>query len=216
MSFKNFIEVVLISVVSKWYPFRDFFLLRNHCNPDPGQVVAHEKSKAGSVNMAKLPWILDLAFDTVDPLFQSFEDFHAKFGIDSLARWYKLRMEHPFNKKNTMNMAFIFNLLILAFLLWGGCGLCHSALCLFVSGSYSKIHDSTVAITLSKKVWSFSQHYPSSSQTIARLFFWSLMRTFRTSFAHPFLICKSSVTIRWIMFFKTFSVPTNKRTLIFQ
>ena len=50
---------------------------------------------AGNVVMLKLPRILDLIPDAVDPLFQSFEDVHVKHGDDDPPCWYKLGMGHP-------------------------------------------------------------------------------------------------------------------------
>jgi len=48
-------------------------------------------------------------------------------------------------------MDFIFDLLLLAFFGRDDADVCYSLLCLFVSGSYSKIHVSSPVITFFKK-----------------------------------------------------------------
>lgn len=51
-----------------------------------GQVVADEERRmTGRVVMVKLPDVFDVAFRTVDPLFQSFENFQVELRVYSLA-----------------------------------------------------------------------------------------------------------------------------------
>ena len=56
-------------------------------------------------------------------------------------------------------MDFIFGLLLLAFFGRGDADVCHSLLCLFVSGSYSKIHVSSPVITFFKKLNNVNRLY---------------------------------------------------------
>ena len=71
----------------------------------------------------------------------------------------KFCMNNPLTVKKKKNkqvgMDFIFDLLILAFFERGDADVCHSLLCLFVSGSYSKIHVSLPVITFFKKFCHF-------------------------------------------------------------
>ena len=79
----------------RWGQVGTVWRLWNRCNPDPDQVVAHDKGGMnGSIVMVKLPRILDLTPDADDSLFKSFEDVHGKPGVDDLPLWYKLGMEY--------------------------------------------------------------------------------------------------------------------------
>ena len=73
----------------------------------------------------------------------------------------------------------------------------HSRLWRFVSGSYSKIHDSSPVITRLKNSGSLSRRSRRSRHTSLRLVFYSVLRFFGTIFAHTFLKSKSCVKIWW-------------------
>ena len=102
-----------------------------------------------------------------------------------------------------MSMDFIFDFLILAFFGRGDADVCHSLLCLFVSGSYSKIHASSPGITFFKKflsLWIRSRKWRHAS---FRLSFCSIVRFLGTIFAHNFLMANSCVKILWtVVWFK--------------
>ena len=93
----------------------------------------------------------------------------------------------------------IFDLLILAFFGHGVADACHSLLCLFVSGSYSKIHVSSPVITFFKKfqsLWIHSRRWRHTS-------FCSIVRFLGTIFAYNFLMANSCVKIWWtVVWFK--------------
>ena len=67
----------------------------------------------------------------------------------------------------------------------------------FVSGSYSKIHDSSPVITWLKNSGSLSRRSRRSRHTSLRLAFCSVVRFFWTIMAHTFLMFKSCVKIWW-------------------
>ena len=98
-----------------------------------------------------------------------------------------------------MSMDFIFDLLILAFFGRGDADVCHSLLCLFVSGSYSKIHISSPAITFFKKFLSLWIHSRRWRDTSLSLSFCSIVRFLGTLFAHNFFMANSCVKIWWTM-----------------
>ena len=90
-------------------------------------------------------------------------------------------------------MDLIFDLLILAFFGPGELLVCHSEICRLVSGSYSKIHDSSPVMTcLKTKIWSFSMRSRKSSCKFIRFSFCSLVRILGTSFAQIFPLPNSS------------------------
>ena len=67
----------------------------------------------------------------------------------------------------------------------------------FVSGLYSKIHDSSPVITRLKNSGSLSRVSRRSRHTSLRLTFCSVVRLFGTILAHTFLMPKSCVKIWW-------------------
>ena len=101
------------------------------------------------------------------------------------------------SKKPQMSIDLILNLLILAFLGWGEFAVCHSWLWHFVSGSYSKMHDSSPMITRLKNSGSLSRRSRRSGHTSLRLAFCSVVRFFGTILAHTILMPKSCVKIGW-------------------
>jgi len=96
-----------------------------------------------------------------------------------------------------MSIDLILDLLVLAFLGRGEFAVCHSRLWRFVSGSYSKIHDSSPAITRLKNSGSLSRRSRRSRHTSLRLAFCSVVSFFGTILAHNFLMSKSYVKIWW-------------------
>ena len=67
----------------------------------------------------------------------------------------------------------------------------------YVSGSYSKIHDSSPVITRLKNSGSLSRRSRRSRHTYLRLAFCSVVSFFGTFLAHTFLMSKSCVKIWW-------------------
>jgi len=103
-------------------------------------------------------------------------------------------------------MDFTLDLLIRAFSSRGEWEVCHSELCLLVVGSYSKTQVSSPVITRCSKLGSLVTRSKSPRETNTRLSFCSLDKFFGTSFAQIFLMCRSSVMIRWT---SVFSSPTS-------
>ena len=97
-------------------------------------------------------------------------------------------------------MDLIFDLLILALFGRGELLACHSELCRFVSGSYSKILDSSPVMTCSKKFSSFSMGSRRSRHAFLRFSFgrcWSLLESALHSFSAcplPRLKCRGRFT----------------------
>lgn len=69
-----------------------------------------------------------------------------------------------------MNIDFTFDLLMRAFFCQGEPVVCHSALCLLVSGSYPNTHDPSPVLTLSKRFGSVCKRSNSSLKAIITLF----------------------------------------------
>jgi len=103
----------------------------------------------------------------------------------------------PWLSKKHMSIDLILDLLILAFLGWGEFAVCYSRLWHFVSGSYSKINDSSPVITWLKNSGSLSRRSRISRHPSLRLVFCSVVRFFGTILAHTFLMYKSCVKIWW-------------------
>ena len=104
---------------------------------------------------------------------------------------------HSPNCQKTNEHWLVLDLLILAFLGRGEYAVCHSRLWRFVSGSYSKIHDSSPVITRLKNSGSLSRRSKRSRHTSLRLAFCSVVRFFGTILAHNFLVFRSCVKIWW-------------------
>src|SRR5215510_12546898 len=98
-------------------------------------------------------------------------------------------------------MDFTLDLLIRALFGGGDWEVCHSELCLLVVGSYSNTQVTSPVITRCTKSGSLVTRSKSSRETNTRLSFCSSEKFFRTSFAQIFLICRSSVMIRWTSVF---------------
>ena len=102
---------------------------------------------------------------TCQPFPESFKDFPIKRLIDSMSWWHKFLVDDPLTVKKTNGHRFDFGFLILAFLGRGEFAVCHSRIWSFVSGSYSKIHDSSPVITRLKNSGSLSQGGPEDQDT---------------------------------------------------
>jgi len=105
----------------------------------------------------------------------------------------------PWLSKKQMNINLNLDLLILAFLEQGEFAVCHSQLWRFVSGLYSKIHDSSPVIMWLKNSGSLWRQSRRSRHTSLQLAFCSVVRFFETILAHTFLMSKSCVKIWWIV-----------------
>jgi len=105
-----------------------------------------------------------------------------------------------------VSMDFTLNLFIRAFFGRGDWKVCHSELCLLVVGSYSKTQVSSPVVTCCRKSGSLVTRSKSSQETNTQLLFGSLDKFFGTSLTPIFLMCRSSVTIRWT---SVFSGPTS-------
>jgi len=127
---------------------------------------------------------------TCHPFPKSFKDSPIKSLIDSLSWWHRFLVDDPLTVKNKKHISIdlILDLLILAFLGRGEFAVCHPLLWRFVSGSYSKIHDSSPVITRLKNSGSFSRRPRRSRHTSLRLAFCSVVRFFGIILAHIFLM----------------------------
>ena len=103
-------------------------------------------------------------------------------------------------------MDFTLELLIWAFFGKGDWEVCHSELSLLVVGLYSKPQVSSPVITCCRKLGSLDTRSKSSRETNKQLSFCSSDKFFGTSFVQIFLMCRSSVMIRWT---SVFGSPTS-------
>ena len=117
--------------------------------------------------------------------------------IDSVSWWHKFLVDDPLTVKNQMSIDLILDMLILAFLRRGEFAVCNSRIWNFVSGSYSKIHDSSRVITRLKNSGSLSRRSRRSRHISLRLAFCSVVKFFGTILAHTFLMSKPCVKIWW-------------------
>jgi len=110
-------------------------------------------------------------------------------------------------------MDFTLDLLIRAFFGRGDWEVCNSELCLLVVGLYSKTQVSSPVITRCRKSGSLVTRSKGSRETNTRLSFSSLDKFFGTNFAQIFLMCRSSVMIRWTSVFGSPNSSAINRTL---
>jgi len=103
-------------------------------------------------------------------------------------------------------MDFTLDLPIRSFFGRGDSEVCHSELCLLVVGSYSKTQVSYPVITPCRKSGSLVTRSKISRETNTRLSFCSSDKFFGASFAQIFLMCRTSVMIRWT---SVFGSPTS-------
>jgi len=105
--------------------------------------------------------------------------------FDSLSWWHKFLVDDPLTVKNK-----ILDLLILAYLGQGEFAVCHSRISRFVSGSYSKIHDSSSAITLMNNSGSLSRRSrrsrPPTDLLLSREVLWNHLGP---HFSHVQILC---------------------------
>ena len=111
---------------------------------------------------------------------ESFKDFPTKSLIHNLSWWQKFLVDDPLSVKKRTIIDLILDLLILALFGRGEFAGCHPRLWRFFSGSYSKIRDSSPAMTLLKNSGSLSRRSRSSRHTSLPLAFYSVVRFFGT------------------------------------
>ena len=113
------------------------------------------KACTGSVVMMPYSSVRNLWLDTMNTFSESVKDLTTVLLINCLSLWHNSLRITPWLSKKQISMDLIFNFLILAF--FGLCELlmCHSKLSHLVSGSYSKIHDSSPVMTCLKKFCHF-------------------------------------------------------------
>ena len=115
--------------------------------------------------------------------------------IHCLTLWQEFCVHNAPDIKNAISISFTLDSNCLAFFGLGDPRLFHWRLCHLVSGSYSKIQDSSPVITFYNKFGSVWRSSRMSWHTCSHQSFWSLFSSFGTIFAHSFLISKSSVII---------------------
>ena len=134
---------------------------------------------------------------TCHPFHESFKDFLIKSLIYSLSWLHKFLVDDPLavkkkNNEHRFDFGFAHSNVFLG---WGEFSVCHSRIWRFVSGSYSKIHDSPPVITRLNNSVSLSRQSRTSRHTSLRLAFCSVVRFFGTILAHTFLLSKSCFKI---------------------
>ena len=134
---------------------------------------------------------------TCHPFPESFKDFPIKVWLTIFTGDTNSLWKMPWLSKQQITIDLILDLLIVAFLGRGEFAVCHSRLWRFVSGSYSKIHNSSPVITRLKNTGSLSRRYRRSRHTSLRLTFCSVVRFFETILAHTFLMSKSCDKMWW-------------------
>ena len=130
---------------------------------------------------------------TCHPSPESFKDFPIRSLIDSLSWWLKFLVDDPLTVEKTNEHRFDFGFVLLAFLGRGEFAVCHSRLWRFVTGSYSKIHDSSPVITRLKNSGSLSRRSRRSRRASLRLAFCSVVRFFGTIFWRTLFSCPNPV-----------------------
>ena len=115
--------------------------------------------------------------------------------INSLALWQEFCVDNSMGIKKAISITLVLDLNTLIFLGLGDNALFHSRLCRLVSGSYSKIHDSSPITTLFSKLGSVLSCSEMSSHTCTRRSFCPSFSNLGTIFAQIFLILRSSIMI---------------------
>ena len=130
---------------------------------------------------------------TCHPFPESFKEFPINSLIDSLSWWHKFLVDDPLTVKKKMSIDLILDLLILAFLGRGEFGVSHFRFWRFVSGLYSKIHDSSPVITRLKNsgstlkaVQKIKTHIPPIGLLLSREVLWNHLGT---HFFHVQILC---------------------------
>jgi len=106
-------------------------------------------------------------------------------------------MDNPFTVKKADDHGLYFRFPLSRFFGRGDADVCLSILCLFVSGSYSKIHVSSPVITFFKKFLSFRIRSRRWRNTSFRLSFFTIVRFLGTNFVHNVFMANSSFKIWW-------------------
>ena len=133
----------------------------------------------------------------VPPFSWVFQGLPYKSLIDSFSWWHKFLVDDLLTVKKTNKHRIDFGFTHSRFLGMGRVCSVPSRLWRFVSGSYSKIHDTSPVITRLKNSGSLSRRSRRSRHTSLRLAFYSVVRFFWTILAHTFLMPKFSVKIWW-------------------
>jgi len=129
-----------------------------------------------------------------------FQGLSDKIAIENLSWWHKFLADDSLTvKKEKTGIDLILDFLILALLGQGEFSVCHSRLWRFVSGSYSKIHDSSPVIRRLKNSGTLSRRSRRSRNTSLQLTFCKVVRFFGTILAKSFLMSKSYVKIWWTL-----------------
>jgi len=110
-------------------------------------------------------------------------------------------------------MDFTLDLLIRAFFGRGDWEVCHSELCLLVVGSYSKTEVPSPVITRCRNSGSLFTRSKSSRETNTQMSFYSSDKFFGPVSQKFFLMCNSSVIIRWTSVFGISTSSAINRTL---
>ena len=133
--------------------------------------------------------------------------------INSLSLRHKFCMDNPLTLKKAYEHGFYFWLAHTHFFSrHGDADVCHSLLCLFVSGLYSKIHVLSPVFTF-KKFLSFWIHSRRWRHMSFRLSFCSIVRFLGAIFVHNFLIANSCVKIWWTVVWLKFNSLAIIRTV---
>jgi len=124
----------------------------NHRNALFSQTFYHRnRHVTRGIVMLEHPIVSNAWSHTNNSFSQSFMNLTVIKLINNLSLRQKFCTDNPLTVKKQMSMDFIFDLLSLAFYGRDDADVCHSLLCLFFSGSYSKIHVSSPVITFFKK-----------------------------------------------------------------
>ena len=117
----------------------------------------------------------------------------------------------PWTSRKAISITLVLDMDTLAFLGLDDNALFYSRLCRLVSGSYSKIHDSSPVTTLFSKLGSVSSCFKMSWHICTRRSFRPSFSNLGTTFAQIFLIPRSS-----IMILHTFSlfIPSSSATIL--
>ena len=142
---------IYIYIFNNWTPKQHFPVGEPLEYPFWSKFVHGDGSVTGSVVVIQHPSVRNLWPDTINPFSESFKDLKSDWLLTVCPWGTNSLWTTSWLSKKQLNMDFIFDLLILAFLGRGELLVCHSELCRLVSGSYSKIHDSSPVMTCLKK-----------------------------------------------------------------
>ena len=159
--------------------------------------VQGDGSVTGSIVVMQHPSVRNPWPDTMNSFSELFKDMIILF-INRLSLRHEFLLNNALTVKKQICMVLIFYFLIFVFFVCGELLMCHSKLCLLVSGSYSKIHVSSPVMTCLKLFFlSSTIRSRRSRHTFLRCSFCSLVRIFGTSLAQIFFMPSSKVKISW-------------------